>query len=192
MAAVAASCAGGTDAATIPAPLDCSEDTVPYGATRQLDGMFGADELAARATGDPLNSEITAGRFSSWKEPVSGVPFEPPRDVVCQVVAFADAETAHSVVADLDPSHVSLSRLSIAWPEADELDVDDLDGDTSGARYFTAHGPHTGGDQRLVIGAQSSGRFVGVVLAGGPGQSPLVEDIQPTLTALMISAASAD
>lgn len=176
----------------IPATLDCSEDSVPYGATRQLDGMFGADELAARATGQPLEAEVAAGRFSYWKEPVSGVPFEQPRDVVCQVVAFADAETARSVVAAIEPNHVSLSRLSIAWPEADELDVDDLDSDASGARYFAAHGPHTGGEQRLVIGAKASGRFVGVVVAGGPGQSPLVEDIRPTLAALMTSAENVD
>lgn len=62
------------------------------------------------------------GRFIFWKEKLPKPPFDPPVNVVCQVLVFETNEQASAWVAELDADSDDLAASGIIWlPDGERL-----------------------------------------------------------------------
>lgn len=86
-----------------------------------VSGAFSRDDLGGLGL-DPAARKreyraagMERGRFVFWKESLPRPPFDPPMNVVCQVLVFESPEQAADWVASLDADAEDLAASGILW-----------------------------------------------------------------------------
>lgn len=125
----------------------------------------GTDRASLRSMG------MTTGHFVYWKDAAGKPPFEPPMDVVCQVMAFQSEGQARTFVAELSaglaPAMV-IGRLPVRGHEQ----VTELTVPGGTARVFSVSIAGDSADPLEVnIAFVADGRYVRVVAIGAPSTS---------------------
>ena len=117
---------------------------------------------------------MEGGYFAFWKERIADPGDETARELVCQVIAFADAGQASAFVAGLRPDRESLGATVAGVPIAGGVAVREAappDAGPENARAFRLEG--RGALPRHAVVA-ANGRFVlSVHLSGEPGAGTL-------------------
>lgn len=111
---------------------------------------------------------MEGGYFAFWKERIADPGHETARELVCQIIAFADAGQASAFVAGLRPERESLGATVAGVPIADGVAVREIAPPDAGpdARAFRLDG-RDALPRHAVVAA--NGRFVlSVHLSGEP------------------------
>ena len=161
----------------------CSQDDVPAGFRRQTAGDFTPQNLADLGPGpDQRLRQLAAaglrrGHFAYWKQNVESPPFDPPLDIVCQVLEFDSAQAATAFVQSLRPEPADLSTTALAWiPDGSRAVFEAPSTLPSPARAFEirAEDSQTSVDISAVV--VPDGRYVRTVYLGGNGRRGTIVD----------------
>lgn len=170
-------CGGPNDATP---DFDCDAERLPGEYIRQNGGTYPARQLQERSSIvdglDITTFGMIRADFNFWKETVDAVPFDPPANIVCEVLTFANADGARAFLAALEPNSESLATTSITWPLDAEFHVEEAAlGEAPNFRAFVA--THSGASPRSLVSLfEVEGSRVRAVHAGGkelqltPGQ----------------------
>lgn len=169
---------GGPNEAT--PDFDCDAESLPGEYIRQNGGTYSARELQERSRAATQSDSTGFGPvsvdFNFWKETVDAVPFDPPGNIVCEVLTFESSDGARAFVAALGPTGESLATTSITWPLDAELHVEEAAlGESPNVRAFVATSAR-GSPRSLVSLFEVEGSRVHALHAGGeelqltPGQ----------------------
>lgn len=127
----------------------CEQDDLDGRYLELVSGAFSRDDLGGLGLDpEPRKREYRAagmerGRFTFWKESLPKPPFEPPINVVCQVLVFSSAEAARDWVESLDADAADLAASGILWLPGGERETEEIE-PIAGARSFrvvAAEGP---------------------------------------------------
>lgn len=157
----------------------CTQDDVGPGFNHQTSGDFSPRNLAD--LGDEAPARLAAyraagmlkGHFVYWKEVSGKPPFDPPLDVVCQVVEFQTAAQARTFVSSLAASEVASTL--IGWlPEHFESFHAETPPLGDAARGFELHGIGDAGPVTVTGIMVAAGKYVRSISAGGPSTGPKI------------------
>lgn len=126
----------------------CSSDDLTWEFQQQTSGSFSANDLGS--LGDDTDERKAAyreaglerGRFVFWKESLPRPPFDPPFNVVCQVLVFESDAQARAWVSGLVADAAEIGATGIVWlPDGERTaeEVDDSNGRTF--RVVAEEGP---------------------------------------------------
>jgi hypothetical protein len=109
------------------------------------------------------DSGMKRGRFVFFKQTLPKPPFEPPLNVVCQVIEFRSREQAQAWVASLQSNHDKAATSVLGWLPRENRDVRPQQIDTEGLMFPDAYSIGAGADDtavtaKMVVGF--SGRYV--------------------------------
>jgi hypothetical protein len=148
-------------------------------------GDFSAGNLADLSTDAPTRRSaldaagLKRGYFAYWKENVNDPPFNPPNEVVCQVLEFgADAE-ATAFVAAMQPTPEELVTTAIAWIPASSRSVSEEAVGGIGlphSRAFRLSASDKDIDVSLFAVVVPDGRYVRSAYTGGQDSKATVAD----------------
>lgn len=180
-------CGGPNDATP---GFDCDAESLPGEYIRQNGATYTPGELQERSTAAP-DSDFTAFGlvrvdFNFWKETVDAVPFDPPANIVCEALTFANADGAQAFLAALEPTSASLAATSITWPLDGQFRVEEAAlGEATGVRAFVA--THTGGPPRSMVSLfEVEGSRVHAVHAGGEAIQLTPGQLVPALRSIIV------
>ena len=154
----------------------CLQEDVPADFRRQTAGDFTPQNLADLGPGpDQRLRQLAAagmrgGHFAYWKQNVGSPPFEPPLDIICQVIEFDSEANAAAFVQAIRPEPEELATTALTWlPDGSRTVVEAPATLSPGARAFAirAEDKHTAVDISAVV--LPDGRFVRSVYLGGNG-----------------------
>ena len=163
----------------------CLQQDVPADFRRQTSGDFTAQNLADLSPNPKqrLQQLATAGmrdgHFAYWKQTVGSPPFEPPLDIVCQVLEFDSAPAAAAFVQTIHPEPADLATTALTWlPEGSRTVFEAPTTLSPAARAFAirAEDSQTSVDISAVVFAD--GRYVRTVYLGGNGRRGTIVDAE--------------
>ena len=120
-----------------------------------------------------IDAGMERGKFVYYKQALPKPPFDPPLNVVCQVIEFETEEGARAWVDGLTAEDalesIAFGALPVEERSAHSEEISRVDSSFSGVRYFVASG---GSGEwrttaRYLVGAES--RFARVVSFGSRG-----------------------
>lgn len=117
-----------------------------------------ADERAYREAG------MQRGHFIFWKEVLPNPPFDPPINVLCQVIEFETPAQAAAFASGLDAAP---PWAGIAW-----LPEDDLVVEPAGENLQRITFKDTGRDVAVLVHYRATGRFFNSIYLGSSGVPP--------------------
>ncbi len=186
--AVSATCGGSTTGKDLD-PYLCQPGDVGEEYQELTRGNFSPRDLADLGpSADRREDEfeeggMERGRFVFYKQSLPKPPFDPPIDVLCQVLEFENEGAAAAFVAGLEPSD-SVATTNIAWIPEDnwqfvERDYPELEG--PGGRSFEVTAGR--GEQQVaaILHTRASGRFVATIAAGRT-QSEVTDELREVLS----------
>ena len=158
----------------------CTGEDVGPGFNHQTSGDFSLTNLAGMTLGHESErlaafkkAGVVGGHFAFWKQVAGHPPFDPPFDVVCQVLEFDSDASAEGFVAG--DAGTLVSAMVAMLPES-YTTTEAAAAQPAGARAFSLVGESDTG--RLSVGASAlaSGRYVRSVYVGGlEGSGELAE-----------------
>ncbi|MBA4179101.1 MAG: hypothetical protein C0506_00790 [Anaerolinea sp.] len=155
----------------------CTQDDVGAGFNLQTSGDFSPANLADLGYNAPARltrfraAGMTRGHFVYWKEIAGKPPFDPPLDIVCQVMEFQSDAQARTFVENAS-LHDITSNL-IGWlPGSYEATPVEAPGASGSNRTFTLSGDGEAGPVTVAGVVMADGRYVRIVSLGGPGTAP--------------------
>jgi hypothetical protein len=180
------SACGGLDDAT--PDFDCDAESLPGEYIRQTGGTYPASDLHARSEAaegiDIAALGLLNVDFNFWKETVDTVPFDPPANIVCEVLTFAGADGARAFLAALQPAGDSLAATSITWPLDAEFLVQEV-AINGGSEPRTFVATEQEGARRTLISLFAvEGSQVHAVHAGGEEMQLAPEQLVPALRSI--------
>jgi hypothetical protein len=118
------------------------------------------------------------GRFAFFKQSLPRPPFEPPIDLLCQVIEFESEAAALAFVEDMEPED-SLATTAMAWiPENErEFEEEGGSGSTPGLRMFSivAGSNETKIYAGMIVGAESN--IIRTVAVGSNSPDPDLDTV---------------
>ncbi|HMO95558.1 MAG TPA: hypothetical protein PKD27_05510, partial [Tepidiformaceae bacterium] len=99
----------------------CVQDDLTWEFHEQVSGSFSAEDLGSLGDGTEERKEayraagLLRGRFVFWKESLPRPPFDPPVNVVCQVLVFQTAPQAGAWVDGLVADSDEIAATGILW-----------------------------------------------------------------------------
>ncbi len=154
-------------------PYLCTLDDLGGGFNEQTSGAISLGDIAALSDGGRdeerrlRESGLREGRFIFWKEALPKPPFDPPANVVCEVLAFDSETSATAWVVGLSEAGIAdpFAAAGVLWLPGGNREVQEAlpDGE---ARVF--HLRASEGDARVGLFAryEARGRLVLAVFAG--------------------------
>lgn len=136
-----------------------------------VSGSFSRDDLGGLGL-DPAARKreyraagMERGRFVFWKESLPKPPFDPPMNVVCQVLVFGSPQQAADWVASLDADAADLAASGILWLPSGERVTEEI-APIAGARAFKVTAEEGPARVTLVATYAAEGNIVRSVFAG--------------------------
>lgn len=136
-----------------------------------VSGSFSGDDLGGLGR-DPAARKreyhaagMLRGRFVFWKESLPRPPFDPPLNVVCQVLVFESAEQAGAWVAGLDADAEDIAASGILWLPGGRRVTEELP-PIAGARAFRVAAEEGPARVTLIATHGAEGNIVRSVFAG--------------------------
>jgi hypothetical protein len=136
-----------------------------------VSGSFSADDLGGLGL-DPgarkreyRAAGMERGRFIFWKEGLPRPPFDPPINVVCQVLVFGSPGQAADWVASLDADAADLAASGILWLPGGERETEEV-APIAGARAFRVTAEEGPARVTLIATYTAEGNIVRSVFAG--------------------------
>lgn len=163
----------------------CLQQDVPADFRRQTSGDFTPQNLADLGSNPKQRLQQLAtegmrgGHFAYWKQTVGSPPFEPPLDIVCQVLEFDSAPAAATFVQTIHPEPADLATTALTWLPVGSRTVFEAPTTLSpAARAFAirAEDSQTSVDISAVVSAD--GRYVRTVYLGGNGRRATIVDAE--------------
>lgn len=157
-------------------PFLCTLDDLGGGYQQLITGDFSPGDLADLGPrAEERERELTAagmvgGRFSFWKQSLPKPPFDPPLNVVCQVLEFETEGQAAAWVAGLEADAPVVATSAIAWLPGDGRSAVELGtaaAEPGSARAFEVTAGSGPMRTRVYFAFRGRGRYVGLVAAGG-------------------------
>ena len=113
------------------------------------------------------------GRFVYYKQALPRPPFEPPVDIVCQVIEFESPDQAADYADGLDSVYPAVQVAGIAWLPEDRHTVEDVE---PGIRRITIDG--VGRTVSVLVGFAAHDRYFTSVYVGSEGEPPTIETLR--------------
>ena len=161
----------------------CLQQDVPADFRRQTSGDFTAQNLADLGPNPEqrLQQLATAGmrggHFAYWKQTVGRPPFEPPLDVICQVLEFDSEVQASAFVDAIRPDPEDLATTALTWfPDGSRTVTEEPTTLSAAARAFAIHAEDRQTSVDISAVVFPDGRFVRTVYLGGNGRRASVID----------------
>ncbi len=178
--ALIAACSSGHTKGAALDPFLCTQEDLGDGYQLLTDGSFSPGDLADLGPG-PRDRErefreagMLRGKFVLFNQVLPRPPFDPPVNVVCQVLEFVDGDEAQAFVTALKPDG-TLTRSLIGSLPGERLVVregaEETEGDPRKPREFTlvaSDGDHSQ-VTFVVLRSGATGRYVRTVAAGITG-----------------------
>jgi hypothetical protein len=165
-------CTGEHDASTAVAEdFGCTRADIPRDFVLLVTGDFTPGNLAEVTTAPAPRAQalrasgLEGGQFSYWKQTVEKPPFDPPANILCEVLQFETAAGAASYIDSLDPGRAG-SLPGFAWLPDGPRSIEDAGGEP-GSRAFRLEA--VGDDVTVhlaIVFAQHDTRVI-TVYAGG-------------------------
>lgn len=182
---IATACAGGSADAPGEA-LVCDASDVPATFVRQSGGEFTARDLADRHPDPPQREDdlrdagLTGGYFSYWVERVDRPPFDPPAEILCQALIFADSIGARAFVDGIAPAPEAFAATIMGLLPGETRTIQELPlaepGLPPSSRAFRVIAADDLVDVTLYALISSNGRYVQSVVMGDAGGRTTVAD----------------
>ncbi len=138
-----------------------------------VSGSFSRDDLGGLGL-DPAARKreyraagMERGRFVFWKESLPKPPFDPPMNVVCQVLVFESPRQAADWVADLDADASDVAASGILWLPSGDRTTEET-APIAGARSFRVTADEGAARVTLVATYAAEGNTVRSIFAGDP------------------------
>ncbi len=161
----------------------CQQEDVPAGFRRQTAGDLTPHNLADLGPGpDQRLRQLAAaglrrGHFAYWKENIGTPPFDPPLDIVCQVLEFDSAPAAAAFVQSMRPDPADLSTRTLTWlPEGSRTVFEAPSTLEPPARAFAIRAEDTQTSVDISALVVPDGRYVRTVYLGGNGRRGTIVD----------------
>ncbi len=152
-------------------PYLCEPGDLDGGFLQLVAGAFSREDLGGLGR-DPETRKreyraagMERGRFVFWKERLPKPPFDPPVNVVCQVLVFGSAEQAAAWVASLDADAEDLAASGILWLPGGERLTEEI-APIAGARAFRVTAEEGQARVTLIATYGAEGNIVRSVFAG--------------------------
>jgi hypothetical protein len=149
----------------------CGQDDLEGEFLELVSGAFSGDDLGGLGL-DPEERKreyraagMQRGRFVFWKESLPKPPFDPPVNVVCQVLVFETAAQAEAWVAGLDPEASDVAASGIIWLPGGEREVTEIE-PIAGGRAFRVTAEEGPARVTLIATYEAEGDIVRSVFAG--------------------------
>ncbi len=149
----------------------CEQDDLDGRFLQLVSGAFSGDDLGGLGL-DPeerkreyRSAGMQRGRFVFWKQSLPKPPFDPPVNVVCQVLVFETAEQAAGWVAGLDPDASDVAASGIIWLPGEEREVKEIE-PIGGGRAFQVTAEEGPARVALIATYEAEGNIVRSVFAG--------------------------
>lgn len=110
----------------------CSLEDLGGDYQEQVSGSFSSTDLGGLEDGTEERKQayrdagLQRGRFIFWKEVLPKPPFDPPHNVVCQVLVFETNTEAQAWVADLEADSSEIAASGIVWLPDGERDAEEV------------------------------------------------------------------
>jgi hypothetical protein len=147
----------------------CTQEDVGPGYIELSRGEFTPADLAELAPGASTAQYKAAGmrdrHFVFWKQALPKPPFEPPMNVLCQVIEFETEEQAVAYASGTDGSGAPWA--GIAWFAEGNLDVE-----SAGESLQRVSFQEAGQSVSVLVGSETSGSFFYSVYLGTSGTAP--------------------
>ena len=111
----------------------CARDDLTWEFQQQIAGSFSANDLGSLGDGTDERKRayreagLERGRFVFWKESLPKPPFDPPFNVVCQVLVFETAPQATAWVEGLLADSAEIAATGIVWLPDGERGATEID-----------------------------------------------------------------
>lgn len=111
----------------------CTSDDLTWEFQQQTTGSFSANDLGSLGDGTDerkaayREAGLQRGRFVFWKESLPKPPFDPPINVVCQVLVFESAAQADSWVDGLVADSAEIAATGIVWLPGGQRTAEEVD-----------------------------------------------------------------
>lgn len=158
----------------------CTGADLGDGFNHQTSGDFSPANLAALGDDEQAQRKqfeaagMIRGHFAYWKQVAGHPPFEPPLDIVCQVIEFESDDDATTFVAT-QGNAAAPAVIALLPPTRQQAEVT-APGAPAGSRAFAITADSDAG--RLTLGAviAAAGRYVRSVYTGGLDGSRSLEE----------------
>lgn len=185
-ATLAAGCGGAGTAKDNTTGLEnqvCLQQDVPTDFHPQTSGDFTPQNLADLGPGPDqrlrhlAGAGLRGGHFAYWKQSVGSPPFDPPLDIICQVLEFDSEAHAAAFVLAIQPTPSDLVTTALMWlPQGSQTVVEQPATLLPPARAFAirAEDSQTSVDISAVV--LPDGNYVRTVYLGGNGRRGSIVD----------------
>ncbi len=169
---VVAGCSDASEAGDVALDRYLCEQSDLEGRFLQLvSGAFSRDDLGGLGL-DPEERKreyraagMQRGRFVFWKQGLPRPPFDPPMNVVCQVLVFETAAQAAAWVSALAPDASDVAASGIIWLPGREREVTEIE-PIAGGRAFRVVAEEGNARVTLIATYEAEGNIVRSVFAG--------------------------
>jgi hypothetical protein len=168
----------------------CTQSDVGAGYREQTSGDFSLGNVADLSS-QPENRRrqleaagLQRGHFAYWKHSVGSPPFEPPLEIVCQVMEFKTPEQAQQFVAQLRAEPDDLATSAMTWLPDGKRTIEEQPVHGANPLPATARGFHLEArDSNIDVSVYAvvvpAGRYVRSVYVGdGGGSGSLAEALE--------------
>lgn len=149
----------------------CEQDDLDGRFLQLVSGAFSGDDLGGLGL-DPGERKreyraagMLRGRFVFWKEGLPRPPFDPPVNVVCQVLVFETAAQAAAWVAGLDADAADVAASGIMWLPGGAREVEEIQ-PIAGGRAFRVTAEEGPARVTLIATYEAEANIVRSVFAG--------------------------
>ena len=160
----------------------CLQADVPSGFHRQTSGDFTPRNLADLSpSGEARLGQLSAtglrgGHFAYWKQAVGAPPFDPPLDIVCQVLEFDSADHASGFLAGIRPEPGDLATTALVWLPEGARTVNEEPSPLAAGRAFAMRAEDSQTSVEISAVVLTDGRYVRTVYFGGNGRHATVAE----------------
>ncbi|MEO6398617.1 MAG: hypothetical protein ABIP13_09140 [Tepidiformaceae bacterium] len=154
----------------------CLQADVPGDFHRQTSGDFTPRNLADLSpSGEAHLGQLSAtglrgGHFAYWKQAVGAPPFDPPLDIVCQVLEFWSEDDASGFLAGIRPEPGDLATTALVWLPEGARAVTEEPSPLASSRAFAMRAEDSQTSVEISAVVLADGRFVRTVYFGGNGR----------------------
>jgi hypothetical protein len=149
----------------------CRQDDLDGRFLELVSGSFSRDDLGGLGLDPEARKReyraagMQRGRFVFWKESLPKPPFDPPMNVVCQVLVFESPEQAEDWVASLAADASDVAASGILWLPGGERTTEEIE-PIAGARAFSVTAKEGPARVTLIATYATEGSVVTSVFAG--------------------------
>ena len=160
----------------------CLRGDVPADFHSQTSGDFTPRNLADLSpSGETRLGQLSAtglrgGHFAYWKQAVESPPFDPPLDIVCQVLEFDSEGDASGFLAGIRPEPGDLATTALVWLPEGKRTVNEEPSPLVAARAFAMRAEDSQTSVEISAVVLADGRFVRTVYLGGNGRNATVAE----------------